>query len=366
MLVDCAGSYEIYSVAVSALETGNPYSYIRCGDGEGHFLQFLTEEFSIRTMAWRLNFFFGTQDISLHDIRRISSGMSDALRDCDRLGINQRYSYRQICDKAGSMQSDANGYAGLKYLYEYVEAAGYSDKVVSAHLPYNMLLNGDLYRLIDKARTVVLVTGRKSLDRLMKQVFGCKFESIHLDEEFKFSNRKPNRRFALSDLLDELCGRVDQYARPGVLVLIGAGPIGKGLCARAAHHGAVAIDCGAIFDAMVGLNTRDYFSQAGRRWPDAKILEDESPLLLSSANVRNSTRDEVTPVSELTGRSVIEDAQQYWSAMPACEDSFEAPTIESLMARSERLQNEINAIKRSRAYRAMIRLGAWRRRLSRA
>ena len=356
---------EIYSEAAAALAGGRPYSYIRCGDGEGHFLRFGGDDFSIRTLSWRLDFFFGTQDVSLRDIRRISLEMRDAFAKCDRLGINQRYTYDEICDKVASFPSDANGYAGLKYLYEYVAAENLGAKLISAHLPYTMLCDGDLYRLIERAERVVIVTGRKALGRMMTVVFGDKFDTIHLDEEFRFSNRHPQAKLALGGLLNRLATQIDQSVGPGVLVLIGAGPVGKGLCGQAVSKGGVVIDCGAIFDAMVGLNTRDYFSKNDGRWPQVKVLEENSTLLLTSENVIGTTNGDVTPLGILTGKQVVADAREYCQTVSDDEHPVEGLTGDALLAKARLLQNELKAIRGSRSFRTVVGLAKLRRKLLR-
>ena len=100
-----------------------------------------------------------------------------------------------------------------------------------------------LIDLAGKSRSVILISCHEEITRKF-EAYSPTLILIPSDISLFIRNYK------------EVIGRIKKSCRPGTLVVIGAGQIGKILADEARQAGAVALDVGSLLDYMVGLKTR--------------------------------------------------------------------------------------------------------------
>lgn len=243
----------------AALRRKEPFSAIRLGDGEGRIMGW-PDHVPTAALAdiWRT--WFGTARFDPDDIRQIREQLKTACLAADLVGLpraeaNLAHDFGRV-----SPLFHGGGYArpGVKLC-----SAGF-------HL---WLERSDQYRALLSGLPVLGLIGCRNVRRHVEAAFGIR--------ETFWIRTPPEMRYAGDDLdpsasahwPDRFRAIVDReipaavVGRPAVVVLVGAGVLGKLYCAEIRRLGGIAIDVGSVMDLWSGLRTRDdpVFARPGVR-----------------------------------------------------------------------------------------------------
>jgi len=130
--------------------------------------------------------------------------------------------------------------------------------ITSCHL-HAGLAWWDLWRpLLAHAREVVLVTGRSDLDSALQRLFGLRVRCTYrIPAERKYRNDPTSAlRPHYPDGFAEVTRALTAETRPGEVVLVAAGILGKAYCATVRAAGGIALDIGSAADHWCGHATR--------------------------------------------------------------------------------------------------------------
>lgn len=106
----------------------------------------------------------------------------------------------------------------------------------------------------------------RDTSRLEKSL-GRTVNRIIIPAENRFADSKTDGKKHFPERFNEIECEISRSIKPGVVVLVGAGILGKIYCAMVKDAGGIAIDVGSLMDAIADLNTRGSgFSSAGFWW----------------------------------------------------------------------------------------------------
>lgn len=217
----------------SSLEHRKPFSAIRLGDGEGRVLLW-PGAISREMMDKHLMFWFGHTEISDAQLNTIKGLLLRAAWNANVVGFYQgadRSKFWRAPQKLVAIKEET---------------------LICGNDLHRVLWDqGLLGLLMTQAETLVMVTCRDI------QLQRHDYLTIQIPEEAHTSGQR-NDHF---ERFPEIRHQIWTASRPGVLVLVGAGVLGKIYCDVAKEAGAVAVDIGSIFDGLAGVESRSYLTK---------------------------------------------------------------------------------------------------------
>lgn len=269
-IVDCS---DLTQAVSDALDGRQPMSMIRLGDGEGIYLQISIAdeaEFSNLYGRGRAEFhriwYSGTDLLADPDFICEMSRVHAAYRNADCLsllnlaGIKHEYSI-------GSPRGMPAMNNLTRFLREMRQGSQRPKTLCVANISRDMLLTGDLERLIRNRAFVGLVSCYEDLPaRLMRsfgvgsseliKTYGEHVARVSMNEGAH--SVQPGRRFLDSHLA--ICDRFGSV-RAGELYLVAAGIFGKIYCDIIKRQGGIALDIGSVADIWMGVGTRTFSAE---------------------------------------------------------------------------------------------------------
>lgn len=242
-----------------ALDAGQGLSVVRLGDGEGGCL-FGAETASYPALARHvaaacLSRHFGPREWSDDDLRWAHDDIAGAVAASGIVTFARRAG-RFPALISGPVQ-DLRGVVGATWADIWLTR---QRPALTAALYRDGYLHRDLlphYRDLVRGRRVVLVSslGKAFASRFEAQFAAADVALVPITGQWSNGDDGPP---LYPDGLAEARARLDAFSAPGTLVLVAAGLAAKGLCARAAARGGVAIDVGSIMDVWAGRAVRPY------------------------------------------------------------------------------------------------------------
>lgn len=281
--------YEIISDHIYRRES---LSFVRCGDGDGHILDFLYDP-DVEMMHWRLKYLFGNASLRLSTLRRLAMDLGGAIENADCLGINLDYPAEELTTIEKTQENTANPFSGLASLYRNLDHLKLAPgtRFFSGHVNEDLVRRGLIYRIISQVDSVTVITSREVVAGRLAAIFDVDVTAHLVPEEQNFAvlAEKPDQASVhfptrYNELLDQI-----RPKNRGDLYLVGAGPCGRIYCDLVKRRGGIALDLGAVFDGWAGLITRASFDKTGDIF--AKHIEDD--LLLTPAAVHKATNGEI-------------------------------------------------------------------------
>ncbi len=253
------------------IEAGEPFSWIRLGDGEGRFLMHLHAELrgalparEAAAMARQIWFAWFDQDLDAvapDALAALGARFEQAIRNADLLGVTS----------AERLAGDPLHYgfcAGLEtYLSTLSERPGrmFCDALAPLALNRQDPFLGSLLRGRD---FLGVVSPHPELAaRLQRHLHIGAIASCDLPGEARLARIREGResRAHFPVVHDEIMAALSVPHR-GAVFLVAGGLLGKIYCDRIRELGGIALDIGALADAWMGYNTRGTALDATMAW----------------------------------------------------------------------------------------------------
>lgn len=245
-----ASAHEIADELLDALRAGRGLSCIRMGDGEGRLLMW-PRHISKEMMGRHLRYWFGRSDFHSAEIRIMRDMLVRAVALSDI-----------VCYRKGAPQP----------FWRYPETwmAQHCDHDVLTHdndLHIHLWEAGLLDEIVLASKGAILVTCR-DVFKAFAERYGKPTAWVRVPEEGHTGGR-PTDHFSRSG---EIMCEAARQCGEGVLVLVGAGCLGKWYAAMCGRSGAVALDIGSLFDLWAQIPSRSWVAEALTKDPNRGTL----------------------------------------------------------------------------------------------
>lgn len=231
-----------------ALRRRRGFSLIRVGEGEATFL-LPPEQSSIGAVARRLEYYFGHCDISFADWSALCRALRRSLTHADVLCPPEPGQWR-IRSRAG------DGFAQrYRQLAECLSTLEFPEMplVAGAYVNYALHADGTLFDLLEAEKEIGLISSQPAAP-LLRALFGLRVREFPVPQR-AVDNESLTGTGHFPDRFTELCAALRRDVA-GLLVLVGAGPLGKIYCDVIRQAGGIALDLGSLLDAWTGLCSR--------------------------------------------------------------------------------------------------------------
>ena len=235
--------------AAQAVKDRKPWSLLRIGDGDCIFLGY-PQVFTLDRFRFVMRTMWGDTDLGLSDMIPLREAEWNAYRAADVLGI------APFGEKGGEWDVG----------YQWAEASGLLDgkPLCTVDIAANLWLGGHFDAILAGAKSVCLVTCRDVAGRFAAR-FPWVERVVHIPvpHEWHAERDRPYTERHWPDGYNRIMRQV--AACDADVFLVGAGAPGKAYAALAAHHGAVALEIGSLFDGWAGMtHSRQYLRQGNR------------------------------------------------------------------------------------------------------
>jgi len=266
----------VKNILLDRVKIGEPFSYLRLGDGEGLLLS--TEAHSITQEDY--NYFethFGS-GCRIADIIEIKNLLEIAALDADLLGIRDDVwladpGVDQLCQDEPNfyqrykmslpLRSCENNIADhplrrLFGLQKWIAANEPFEKLVTSQwVHYDLALMGFWRDILSLKAEFSLITASRTLAENVRKVVPANIEVYCVPEKSVDRHRHPlDFRKYYPDSYNEVADLLLSRSQKGKLFLVGAGLVGKSFCSIVKRNGGIALDLGALLDAWDGRPTR--------------------------------------------------------------------------------------------------------------
>lgn len=262
----------IASSVTAAADSGEPYSFVRIGDGEGVAM-------SISADSWfedvqYMTTHFGTSGYSIADLQRFGADLSAAVAATDMLGVREdilnvavdprlfdgpparlvEFVRNEFSLRPAEKNLNAIGCRRLANLNRALSRIDFAPDTVfvSAWAQWELAASGALYDILETQTHIGLITPHSSLKPLLEAFFDLEVDEYLIPDKFAIT-RLSAKHFPTryETLRSELAVR-----HPGMVFLIGAGLPGKVYGHWVRQRGGVAVDIGSVMDAWLGIGSR--------------------------------------------------------------------------------------------------------------
>jgi len=262
------------SLVRGKLAAGQPFSFVRIGDGDAACLPYepALSALALMDAMDRERIWWGTPLKS--DVRaRLSPLIARAMWDADCIGVPTiaRFVRQLHLQQNDALELSLTGRGLRSVLYcaerfETLRSRGLAPPAfTSCHLHQDMARRDCYGELLDGVGEIVLISCHPGLADWVQTQFGTKIAGNIVLPPDRVSGPLLRRRIADRRTLPEMLGEVVDMMGEQLrhkLVLVGAGYPGKWLVAVARERGGVALDLGSVFDYWLGLPTRSYLDMS--------------------------------------------------------------------------------------------------------
>lgn len=300
---------EVSNKISDRLTSGNPFSLIRLGDGEGLLLSVSDQstEADFKYLARHL----GTKGVNLDVLLRLKDRLIDSIIDADFIGVRDDIVnvVFELEDFSSSRDSFLENFRKDFRLREVEKSLGYlparriaflhkklrelnfkeNSQFCSAWFHYDYHNAGEVFKVLATQERVGLISCRHRLPSLLEGLFGFSVNFHQIPDMFQDIAPEKITPDYLRQLEDILSRQLVEF--PGMLYLVGGGLFGKLYCQLIKSQGGIALDLGSLFDAWLGVPSRPlvYRSMYGARTNDAGV---PSRLLLTVDNIDYLSKNE--------------------------------------------------------------------------
>lgn len=233
---------EFIELASDSIDKKKSFSFIRVNHCEnrllGYGLSYSQEEAEI---TYKIQFGY---KVEASDTFLISNMLRTALADADAIGLPTLK--KTSSNKLNILENST--YFHLQKFNCYLKK-----KYTSVTIHYDLGRSLDFKKLLLQASNIYAITCR-DLSKIESSL-GRKIKAVKIPAEYVYSENNENEKH-YPDVFIKVLNYIQENIKPGDLVLVGAGILGKIYCNEVKRAGGVAIDLGSLFDAISGINTR--------------------------------------------------------------------------------------------------------------
>lgn len=253
----------IYWVISSNIQNRTPFSLIRLGDGEGHFLpyhsnlsHFQQSDRQASQKIWWNNGFI-SEEVWDKDIK---NNYYEAITEADILGIPCPWRIsKTVLDKTElNLNSAARG---VMAIFNFLKIHTPQHYLISCHIHTHFEEFGYWEKILEPLDSCSLISCHPKLKEILDEKFGLKVRSqFVLPAEYKY-NRLFNYEESSENHFPNIYNHIQKtlnVAYQGEVFLVGAGFLGKIYCHTIKKRGGIAIDIGSAADYWMGHQTRPY------------------------------------------------------------------------------------------------------------
>ena len=268
--VSAAQCRKFISLIRTRLILGQPFAFIRAGDGEAACLPYEPRlaAHAVPDARERERIWWGKS--LAPDIRkRIAPAIAQAIWDADCIGIPTiaRLLRELRLDQPDTLERSLTG-RGLRALlysaerFSDLRSPGLPRPIfTSCHLHQELAIWSCYEELLTDVREVVFISCHPGVADFARARFGLRVAASIVLPPDRISGpligEAESQKTNLPEMLDSIIEKMADLPR-NRLVLVGAGYPGKILASIARNRGGVALDLGSIFDYWLGLKTRSY------------------------------------------------------------------------------------------------------------
>jgi len=219
-----------------------PMSIIRLGDGESAVIGY--PDFTPASeFEHFLRVFFGTNALTKEQKSKFVCFVREAVRAADIIGVTGG--------------AEVTKFTVVRNFLAHYQLAAMSTHITQLALHRSLQEHGLYDELLRNQDVVGLITCR-DVGQLLKRTFNIReVITYKVPEEVAHARDKSNVARHFPDRFEEIRETL-AVPQPGMLFLIGAGPLGKVYCQWVKQRGGIGLDVGSMFDAWAGLATRRY------------------------------------------------------------------------------------------------------------
>ncbi|CAM6604107.1 hypothetical protein GC257_17380 [Escherichia coli] len=247
---------DFISIVSEHLKSKKPFSFIRINHCEnrllGYDFSFPKEEVDI-TYAIQ----FG-ENLSSKDTNYISSRIKEAVKNSTIIGV----------PKDSNFSSNK-----LRFLESTTKVHLYSLSLINKQLFTNVNIHYALGQelkfktLLQSAEKIIAITCRDI--SILEKSINREIYKIQIPAEHRFKGDQITISPHYPDAFIRIEQEIEKHVSPGVIVLVGAGILGKIYCDTILQNGGIAIDVGSLMDAIENIPTRgDGFDQFKFWWSE--------------------------------------------------------------------------------------------------
>ena len=283
-------------------KTGDPFSLIRLGDGEGLLLSISdrSTEADFKDLTKHL----GANGVDLNYLLSLKNRLIQSIKGADIIGVrddivNVRFESDRFALPQDEFQEsfrksfrlreveknlDYHGFRRIAFLHKSLSSTEFNDEsqFCSAWFQYDYHNSGEVFKALNQQERIGLISCCYQLPRLLEELFSISVKFHEIPGMFRdIPSDKPVPDYV--EQLEALLSR-QLVEFPGMLYLVGGGLYGKLYCQLIKSQGGVALDLGSLFDAWLGIPSRPTVYRA---MYDANPGEKDVPsgLLLTAENI---------------------------------------------------------------------------------
>lgn len=257
----------------NAIDSKQPFSLVRLGDGEGNLLPYRKEysDFSLidPQVVGRTWWADDALEESADEHRRL---LQEAILAADVVGIPDLHRVCRVIgiDRSRELISLGKNSRGMLAVLDFAATLPPDRLITSCHIHEALNYWGLWELLISRAKRVSLITCHPKLGETLTELHGVEIGEVHLippEQKYSasFQNSETERHYPDTFLkLEKKLASVP----PGEVFLVAAGVLGKTYCRWIKEAGGIGLDIGSTADFWCGFVTRGLDEQSAYLGPD--------------------------------------------------------------------------------------------------
>ncbi len=266
---------EVADLIATAIDSGRPLSLVRMGDGEGNLLPYRQESHGFQQtdrLATQRSWWADDVTDDVMTAAKFRNTLVEALTAADVLGIPDLHRACRVIRTNRTREPTLHGKnaRGLLAALDFSGRLDTNRMITSCHIHEALAYWGLWDLLLPRAGRISLITCHPTLAGKLAERHGVTIGDVHLipperKTSARFVSSKGARHFPDTFLvLREKLATV----RPGEVVLVAAGVLGKIYCQWIKQAGGIGLDIGSAADFWCGFGTRGLDEQAAYQGPE--------------------------------------------------------------------------------------------------
>lgn len=273
-------TYQLALHIIAQIKARTPFSFIRLGDGEGHFLPYESgvQQFQKQDRLSSQKIWWGAERIDDQNWKQLEAGYLSAIREADLLGIPGPWrcclTFSNIQNGNASLNLEARGLKAILNLLDRDPEDGNTElapapvyTLTSCHVHSHFEDLGLWTMIMNEIESCSVISCHPSIVQAMKTKFGLSVSKFYpIPAEFKYSPLfEPESKMEkphFPDRFEATCSDIS-VDYPGEVFLVAAGFLGKFYCRKIKEKGGIALDVGSAADYWMNYKTRVWTKYPG-------------------------------------------------------------------------------------------------------